>query len=134
MKKYIKYFELGILVIALVCCFIPCVVYKNVMKVNIYVFDANAIMGYLYMILIIFGIVYKIILIRKKKEDISFINKYFSLIIMFIGTILYTISSLLRRNMWIKFSLGFYIVLGCLFFMIIIFITKLTINKKRKEN
>lgn len=133
MKQNIKYFELGLLIIAFACCFIPCVVYKNDMIVDIYVFDANAIMGYSFMSLMIFGIVYKIILTKEKKEDSCFINKYFSLIIMIIGTILYTVSCLLRRNIWIKFSLGFYVVLACLLLMIVLFITKSITSKKSKK-
>ena len=130
-KDLFNYLELIILFIAFICCFIPCVKYKNGMVINIYVFDANKIMGYLYMLLLIFGIVFKIYLIRKKKD--SKIYNCFSLIIMFIATILYTISCILRRNIVISFSLGFYIVLSCLLLMIILYIIKVFTKDKKKK-
>ena len=131
-KELFDYLELVILFIAFICCFIPCVKYKNGIVIDIYVFDANKIMGYLYMLLLIFGIVFKVYLIRKKKDN-KIVYKYFSLIIMFITTILYTVSCIIRRNIVIKFSLGFYIVLGCLLLMIVLFITKLFIKDKKKR-
>ena len=131
-KEYFEYIELVLLFIAFICCFIPCLVYENGLIIDIYIFDANKIMGYLYMILLVFGIIYKIVLIRKKKND-KFIYKYWSLIIILIGTILYTISCLIRRNILIHFSLGFYILLGSLFIMILWFITKLILFNKTKS-
>ncbi len=131
-KEYFEYIELVLLFIAFICCFIPCLVYENGLIIDIYIFDANKIMGYLYMVLLVFGIIYKIALIRKKKND-KFIYKYWSLIIILIGTILYTISCLIRRNILIHFSLGFYILLGSLFIMILWFITKLILFNKTKS-
>ncbi len=123
-NKIIRYIELGILLIAFICCFIPCVRYDNNLIIDIYVFDANRIMGYAYMVLLVISF---ILLITKFKK-----NKYMALIAMLVTGTLYIVSSLLRRNMVIHLTYGFYIVVGCIVSMIIINIVKAIVLKNKK--
>lgn len=123
-NKIIRYIELGILLIAFICCFIPCVRYDNNLIIDIYVFDANKIMGYTYMVLLVISF---ILLITKFKK-----NKYMALITMLVTGTLYIVSSLLRRNMVINLTYGFYIVVGCIVLMVIINIVKAIVLKNKK--
>ena len=123
-NKIIRYIELGILLIAFICCFIPCVRYDNNLIIDIYVFDANKIMGYTYMVLLVLSI---ILLLTKFKK-----NKYMALIAMLVTGTLYIVSSLLRRNMVINLTYGFYIVVGCIVSMVIINIVKAIVLKNKK--
>jgi hypothetical protein len=123
-NKIIRYIELGILLIAFICCFIPCVRYDNNLIIDIYVFDANRIMGYAYMVLLVISF---ILLITKFKK-----NKYMALIAMLVTGTLYIVSSLLRRNMVIHLTYGFYIVVGCIVSMVIINIVKAVVLKNKK--
>jgi len=123
-NKIIRYIELGILLIAFICCFIPCVRYDNNLIIDIYVFDANKIMGYSYMILLVISF---ILLITKFKK-----NKYMALIVMLVTGTLYIVSSLLRRNMVIHLTYGFYIVVECIVSMVIINIVKAIVLKNKK--
>ena len=123
-NKIIRYIELGILLIAFICCFIPCVRYDNNLIIDIYVFDANKIMGYTYMVLLVLSI---ILLLTKFKK-----NKYMALIAMLVTGTLYIVSSLLRRNMVIHLTYGFYIVVGCIVSMVIINIVKAIVLKNKK--
>ena len=123
-NKIIRYIELGILLIAFICCFIPCVRYDNNLIIDIYVFDANKIMGYTYMVLLVISF---ILLITKFKK-----NKYMALIAMLVTGTLYIVSSLLRRNMVINLTYGFYIVVGCIVSMVIINIVKAIVLKNKK--
>ena len=123
-NKIIRYIELGILLIAFICCFIPCVRYDNNLIIDIYVFDANKIMGYTYMVLLVLSI---ILLLTKFKK-----NKYMALIAMLVTGTLYIVSSLLRKNMVINLTYGFYIVVGCIVSMVIINIVKAIVLKNKK--
>ena len=123
-NKIIRYIELGILLIAFICCFIPCVRYDNNLIIDIYVFDANKIMGYTYMVLLVLSI---ILLLTKFKK-----NKYMALIAMLVTGTLYIVSSLLRINMVINLTYGFYIVVGCIVSMVIINIVKAIVLKNKK--
>ena len=123
-NKIIRYIELGILLIAFICCFIPCVRYDNNLIIDIYVFDANKIMGYTYMVLLVLSIV---LLLTKFKK-----NKYMALIAMLVTGTLYIVSSLLRINMVINLTYGFYIVVGCIVSMVIINIVKAIVLKNKK--
>ena len=123
-NKIIRYIELGILLIAFICCFIPCVRYDNNLIIDIYVFDANKIMGYTYMVLLVLSF---ILLITKFKK-----NKYMALVAMLVTGTLYIVSSLLRRNMVIHLTYGFYIVVGCIVSMVIINIVKAIVLKNKK--
>lgn len=123
-NKIIRYIELGILLIAFICCFIPCVRYDNNLIIDIYVFDANKIMGYTYMVLLILII---ILLLTKFKK-----NRYMALIAMLVTGTLYIVSSLLRKNMVINLTYGFYIVVGCIVSMVIINIVKAIVLKNKK--
>lgn len=139
MKKSIVYIELIILFIALLCCFIPCVQYKNDLVINIYVFDANKIMGYSYMILLIIGIVLRILAFKKdrfSKKVNDFITYFLPISISLITYILYLASALYRRNVLIHFGLGFYILTAITIIMIIVFIFKMIMikNKKTKKS
>lgn len=139
MKKSIVYIELILLFIALLCCFIPCVQYKNDLVINIYVFDANKIMGYSYMILLIIGIVLRILAFKKdrfSKKVNDFITNFLPISISLITYILYLASALYRRNVLIDFGLGFYILTAITIIMIIVFIFKMIMikNKKTKKS
>ena len=123
-NKIIRYIELGILLIAFICCFIPCVRYDNNLIIDIYVFDANKIMGYTYMVLLVLSI---ILLLTKFKK-----NRYMALIAMLVTGTLYIVSSLLRKNMVINLTYGFYIVVGCIVSMVIINIVKAIVLKNKK--
>lgn len=123
-NKIIRYIELGILLIAFICCFIPCVRYDNNLIIDIYVFDANKIMGYTYMVLLVLSI---ILLLTKFKK-----NKYMALIAMLVTGTLYIVSSLLRKNIVINLTYGFYIVVGCIVSMVIINIVKAIVLKNKK--
>ena len=129
-KKIFKYSELFILLLVFICCFIPCLRYDNNMVVDIYIFDANKIMGYSYMLILIIAIIYKIYLMRKNNNEVV---NYWSLIIITISTILYVVSCILRRNMWINFSFGFYLSIGSLVLMILLHIKKIFMKDKSKK-
>ena len=129
MKRILKHsnkIELGILLLALICCFIPCLQYNNNLIIDIYVFDANKIMGYSYMVLLIVSI---ILLIIKRTKNI----KYLALTTMIISGTLYIVSSLLRKNMFIHLSYGFYIVVFCIFLMIVLNIIKAIVLKRKNK-
>lgn len=131
-KRLFNYIELSILILAFICCFIPCLRYDNNMVVDIYIFDANKIMGYSYMLILIFGLAYKIYLMKKNIKN-KILN-YWSLIIITIATILYIVSCLLRRNMWINFSLGFYLSISSFVLMLLLFVIKMLTKDNKKGN
>lgn len=131
-KRLFNYIELFILLLAFICCFIPCLRYDNNMVVDIYIFDANKIMGYSYMLILIFGLAYKIYLMKKNIKN-KILN-YWSLIIITIATILYIVSCLLRRNMWINFRLGFYLSISSFALMLLLFVIKMLTKDNKKGN
>ena len=135
MKKSIVYIELILLLIALSCCFIPCVQYKNDLVIDIYVFDANKIMGYTYMILLIAGIVLRILAFKKDrfgKKVTDYITNILPISLLLVTYILYLASALYRRNVLIHFGLGFYILTAITIIMIIVFIIKMYLMKNKK--
>ena len=135
MKKSIVYIELILLLIALSCCFIPCVQYKNDLVIDIYVFDANKIMGYTYMILLIVGIVLRILAFKKDrfgKKVTDYITNILPISLLLVTYILYLASALYRRNVLIHFGLGFYILTAITIIMIIVFIIKMYLMKNKK--
>ena len=135
MKKSIVYIELILLLIALSCCFIPCVQYKNDLVIDIYVFDANKIMGYTYMILLIVGIVLRILAFKKDrfgKKVTDYITNILPISLLLVTYILYFASALYRRNVLIHFGLGFYILTAITIIMIIVFIIKMYLMKNKK--
>ncbi len=137
MKKSIVYIEFILLLIAFSCCFIPCLVYNKDMLINIYVFDANKIMGYLYMIILIIGIVLKLLVFlnktKFKKSVTNYINNYGAITLMLVSFVLYLLSCLYRKNILLPFGLGFYILTVATILMILLFITKLFIYKKNRK-
>ena len=135
MKKSIVYIELILLLIALSCCFIPCVQYKNDLVIDIYVFDANKIMGYTYMILLIAGIVLRILAFKKDrfgKKVTDYITNILPISLLLVTYILYLASALYRRNVLIHFGLGLYILTAITIIMIIVFIIKMYLMKNKK--
>ena len=135
MKKSIVYIELILLLVALSCCFIPCVQYKNDLVIDIYVFDANKIMGYTYMILLIVGIVLRILAFKKDrfgKKVTDYITNILPISLLLVTYILYLASALYRRNVLIHFGLGFYILTAITIIMIIVFIIKMYLMKNKK--
>ena len=136
MKKRIVYIELILLFIALLCCFIPCVQYKNDLVINIYVFDANKIMGYLYMILLIIGIIFRILAFKEdrfSKKMNSFITNILPISLSLVTYILYLASALYRKNVLIDFGIGFYVLTAVTILMIIVFVIKTFIMKNKNK-
>ena len=137
MKKVISYLEIIILLIAFICCFIPCLQYRNGLIIDIYVFDANKIMGYTYLVLLIIGIVLKVLIIKKKdlfnKKINGFITNYGLLTIVLIACILYLVSTLYRKNMFLHYGIGFYILIGLFILTLTTLIIKIIINKKKNN-
>ncbi len=136
MKKRIVYIELILLFIALLCCFIPCVQYNNDLVINIYVFDANKIMGYLYMILLIIGIIFRILAFKKdrfSKKINSFITNILPISLSLLTYMLYLASALYRKNVLIDFGIGFYVLTAVTILMIIVFVIKTFIMKNKNK-
>ena len=137
MKKSIIYIEFILLLIALSCCFIPCLVYREDLVINVYVFDANKIMGYAFMVLLIIGIILRILVIKKKdlfnKKINSFITNYGLITIMLISFILYIASCIYRKSIFLHYGIGFYIVIVLTILVIIMLSLKIVFNKNKNN-